>query len=150
MIAIDADYTTDFRFHPTRGCCCCFNSHNDGTHPAQKTVLSPTRLLLLGSISHNDVSLSLSLSPSRITTERFYGRRMGRRASVHRPTRLLCVCLSVFGNIIAIDADYTTDFKFHPTSLSIGTGMSEQTLWTKVRLFRDSNISHYVSTFVAN
>ena len=28
---------------------------------------------------------------------------------------LLCVCLSVFGNIIAIDADYSTDFKFHPT-----------------------------------
>ena len=28
---------------------------------------------------------------------------------------LLCVCLSVFGNIIVFDADYSTDFKFHST-----------------------------------
>ena len=28
---------------------------------------------------------------------------------------LLCVCLSVFGKIIAIDADSSTDFKFNPT-----------------------------------
>ena len=140
MIAINADYTTDFKstqpevvvvsilitmahtrhrspYSPQPDCCCCV--------PPFLTTTS--------------LALSLSPSPPRITTERFYGRRTGRRASVHRPTRLLCVCLSVFGNIIAIDADYTTYFKFHPTSLSIGTGMSEQILWTKVRLFRDSN-----------
>ena len=28
---------------------------------------------------------------------------------------LLCVCLSVFGNIIAIDAEFLTDFKFNST-----------------------------------
>ena len=35
-------------------------------------------------------------------------------------------------------------------SLNIGTGMSEQILKTKVRLFRDSSISHFTSMFVAN
>ena len=35
-------------------------------------------------------------------------------------------------------------------SLNIGTGMSEQILKTEVRLFRDSNISHSTSMFVAN
>ena len=36
------------------------------------------------------------------------------------------------------------------TSLNIGTGMSEQILQIQVRLFRDSSISHFASTFVAN
>ena len=35
-------------------------------------------------------------------------------------------------------------------SLNIGTGMSEQTLKTEIRLFRDSSISHSTSMFVAN
>ena len=32
----------------------------------------------------------------------------------------------------------------------MGTGMSEQILKTKVRLFRDSSITHSTSMFVAN
>ena len=36
------------------------------------------------------------------------------------------------------------------TSLNIGTGRSEQILYSQVRLFRDSSISHSASTFVAN
>ena len=74
IIAIDADYSTDFRFHPIRGCC-CFNSHNDVPQVAQRNVsivahtrrrnpylpqpdccrCAPTRLLLLCTIPHNDV-----------------------------------------------------------------------------------------------
>ena len=36
IIAIDVDYSTDFKFHPTRGC--CFNSYNDVPQVAQRNV----------------------------------------------------------------------------------------------------------------
>ena len=106
MIAIDADYTTDFKFHSTRGCC-CFTSHNDDSQVAKRNVSiiaytrhrnpylpQPDCCCCVPFLTTTSLSLSLSPSPPHITTVRFYGRRTERRASVHRPTRLLLLCFN--------------------------------------------------------
>ena len=97
IIAIDDDYSTDFKFHPTRGC--CFNSYNDVPQVAQRNVS------IVANTRHRSpylpqpdcccfVLFLITPPPSRISAERIHGSRTGRGASFHRPTRLLLLCFN--------------------------------------------------------
>ena len=97
IIAIDVDYSTDFKFHPTRGC--CFNSYNDVPQVAQRNVS------IVANTRHRRpylpqpdcccfVLFLITPPPSRISAERIHGSRTGSGASFHRPTRLLLLCFN--------------------------------------------------------
>ena len=106
MIAIDADYTTDFKFHPTIGCC-CFNSHNDISQVAERNVsIIPHTRHRRPFFPQPDccccvpflttTSLSHSLSPPRRASQRnvsMAAERGVERPSIAQPD--CCCCVSI-------------------------------------------------------
>ena len=111
IIAIDADYSTNFKFNTTRDC--CFKSHNDVPQVVQRNIS------IVAHTRHRSpylpqpdcccfVHFLITTSPPpyiptpRISAERIHGSRTGRGASVHRPTRLLLLCFNSHNDVARV------------------------------------------------